>query len=582
MNNIEEIDITETSGRLTQYTTFVSPQSDAFSDFVEIYSAGYNKLIRAQRYGKYFALKALASPYKDDPYYQQLLRKEFDLTLGLDHPYVTRVYSLEEVKPYGLCMVMAYVDGRTLDAYLKENPSKANRRRVVRQMLDALAYCHTQQIVHRDLKPSNVLVTKNGDNVRVIDFGLSDSDYYAILKEPAFSRRYASPEQLRHESLDCRTDIYSFGLLLREIFPREYGHIVRKCCKPNREQRYANASEVAKQFGKPWRTLAIATAIVLLVLATLWGAHAYKHVNISPFDVETPESTHLKCSVVDGKAHIVGGTDVKGHLIIPATIKHGLRTYAVTEIDSMAFKMALGITRLTLPEGLLKIGEAAFFECSNLTDTLVLPVSLESVGYAAFCATDLTHVVLRSRYMKKCGIEKSMSLFFSCANLQQLVIDSTVENMDEDIMQDSYIQEVVMPDNWEELPTACFANISGVKNYKFPPRLKKIKDTALWNAFAPRLILPESLVYVGGYAFRFALSRYIEFGSQIQYIGASSLANLDNLDTLVIRAVTPPQVTPTTFECTHTEKIVLMVPSESIERYQQDSIFSRFKIKPLE
>ncbi|MCQ2298783.1 MAG: leucine-rich repeat protein [Bacteroidales bacterium] len=580
MNNIEEMDTEETSGRLAQHTTFASPQSDAFSGFEEIYSSGCNRLVRAQRYGKYFALKALTAPYKDDPYYQQLLRKEFDLSLALDHPHVIRVYSLEVVEPYGLCLVMAYVDGRTLDAYLAEKPSKASRRRVVRQMLDALAYCHKQQIVHRDLKPSNVLVTKNGDNVRIIDFGLSDSDYYAILKEPAFSRRYASPEQLRMAPLDCRTDIYSFGLLLREIFPRGYGRIVRKCCRPNRERRYANAGEVAKRFGKPWRAVALVAAFVLLLLAAMWGVHAYRHVDIRPFEVETPEGNCLRCSVVDGKAHIIGGSDVKGHLVIPSTIRHGLRTYAVTEIDSVAFEMALGITRLTLPEGLRRIGTSAFFECSNLTDTLVLPESLEVVCKAAFSGTALTHVVLRSRHLMR-GNQETMSLFLSCANLQRLVMDTTVEDIDEGIFDQSYIQEVVLPENMEELPPSSLAGIVGVKSYRFPSGLKRIRTSAFWASVVPRIVLPDSVVYVEGYVFRTALSRYIEFGSQIQHIGAAALANLNNLDTLVIRSATPPRITPSTFEGTNTERCVLMVPSESVERYKRDSVFSRFVVKPL-
>lgn len=59
------------------------------------------------------------------------------------------------------------------------------RRRAVGQILDAIAYFHLQGVVHRDLKPSNILITDNGADVKIIDFGLSDADRYAILKQPA-------------------------------------------------------------------------------------------------------------------------------------------------------------------------------------------------------------------------------------------------------------------------------------------------------------------------------------------------------------------------------------------------------------
>lgn len=327
--------------------------------------------------------------------------------------------------------------------------------------------------------------------------------------------------------------------------------------------------------------LALAAAILLLALAALWGVHAYGHVDISPFDVVTPEGAHLRRSVVDGKAHIVGGTDVRGHMVIPPTVKHGSRTYVVAEIDLMAFDFELGLTRLTLPEGLLKIGESAFYECANLTDTLVLPTSLECIGKAAFCATDLTHVVLRSRHLLRGDPDNPMDLFFSCANLRQLIIDTTVVGIDNDLLKNSFIQEVIVPDSWEELPTASLAGIVNVQKYRFPSRLKKINPGALWGTTAPRVVLPDSLAYVRGYAFRYAQSRCIEFGPQIRYIGASSLADLANLDTLVIRSAEPPQTTPTTFEGTNMGDCVLLVPAESIERYRNDSTFSQFRIGPL-
>ena len=209
---------TETSG----YIDDIEPDyvlSDRFEIECELPSEGYNRLFKAVRYGKYFVLKGLKEKYRDNNLYRGLIIKEFDILVSLNHPNIVRCYGIEEVEDLGLCIIMEYVDGVTLDRFLETKPSSAQRRKVVKQMLNAMDYYHELQLVHRDLKPSNILITNNAHNVRIIDFGLADTDYYAVFKEPAFTRQYASPEQLNGEKLDCRSDIYSFGKVLAKIFP---------------------------------------------------------------------------------------------------------------------------------------------------------------------------------------------------------------------------------------------------------------------------------------------------------------------------------------------------------------------------
>ena len=208
----------QSSGRILPSEPTTYSIGSTFSDLEEMPAGGYNRLLRGVRYGKYFVLKGLKSEHADDETFRSMLRKEFEIMVQLDHPNIVRVYSLEEVAGVGLCIVMEYVDGRPLDQWLATKPSKAARRRVARQLLEAMSHWHQMQVVHRDLKPSNVLITRNGNNVRVIDFGLSDTDQYAILKEPAYTLSYASPEQIDGGPLDGRSDIYSFGRLLGLIF----------------------------------------------------------------------------------------------------------------------------------------------------------------------------------------------------------------------------------------------------------------------------------------------------------------------------------------------------------------------------
>lgn len=216
--------------------------SNAFSNHLELGSSGYCRLFKAARYGKWYVLKGLQPQHASDPLYMAMLDKEFEMAVKMEHPNIVHVYSHETDAVVGPCIVMEYIDGRTLAEFLKENPPMALRRKVVHQLLDAMSYYHALQIVHRDLKPSNILVTRNGDNVKLIDFGLADADDYAMLKEPAYTKGYAAPEQVTEgASVDCRTDLYAFGVLLSKIFPHRYRYIVHRCTQPDPNRRFRDA-----------------------------------------------------------------------------------------------------------------------------------------------------------------------------------------------------------------------------------------------------------------------------------------------------------------------------------------------------
>lgn len=132
-----------------------------------------------------------------------------------------------------------------------------------------MSYFHTKGIIHRDLKPSNILITRNGGNVKVIDFGLSDSDEYAILKQPSGSVKYSAPEQSEGDvAVDLRADIYAFGAMLPEFgLAGVYKRIARKATQRNVASRYANAGQVQSAIldaGK-LRVARVASMAVVLV-----------------------------------------------------------------------------------------------------------------------------------------------------------------------------------------------------------------------------------------------------------------------------------------------------------------------------
>lgn len=219
---------------------------DTRTSYEEVPSWSFNRLVKARRQGRWFMLKGLKPEYKDQAIYLELLKKEYALMAQLDHPNIVKAYAKEENDVLGPCIVMEYIGGVRLDTFLSGNPTKAARRKVVDQLVDALAYIHSKQILHRDLKPGNILVTHNGGNVKIIDFGLSDADDYAILKQSAGTKDYMAPEQTSGKTVDCRSDIYSFGLILRKIFPHRYRTVAAKCTRKDPDKRYGSMEMVRK------------------------------------------------------------------------------------------------------------------------------------------------------------------------------------------------------------------------------------------------------------------------------------------------------------------------------------------------
>lgn len=145
--------------------------------------------------------------------------REIKLLASLDHPNIAQLHTAF-TDDNRLVMIMEYVEGTSMAARLKAGPiSVADTLNYIDQVLNALSYAHQQNIIHRDIKPANMMLTPQGI-VKVMDFGIARSDTDRTLTLAGTSLgtiNYMSPEQVKGEPADPRSDLYSVGICLYEM-----------------------------------------------------------------------------------------------------------------------------------------------------------------------------------------------------------------------------------------------------------------------------------------------------------------------------------------------------------------------------
>lgn len=185
---------------------------------------------------------------------ERCVRPELKIARKVVHPNVCRVFDLGQAGDE-LFLTMEYVAGKTLKQRLATGrlPSK-EAHEVVLGVLDALVAIHEAGVVHRDLKPSNVMITPEGDAV-VLDFGLAADLSAGPLPEPSpvGTAKYASPEQVRGEPATARSDLYSFGVLAREVYARTYKKAIPRAIEEVLARATAEAPEARVESARELR-----------------------------------------------------------------------------------------------------------------------------------------------------------------------------------------------------------------------------------------------------------------------------------------------------------------------------------------
>ena len=301
--------------------------------------------------GRFIGLKFLPEQLARDHQATERFRREARAASALNHPNICTIYEIGEVNgQYFLAMEL--LEGRTLRDHIGGKALEPDKLLdLAVQIADGLDAAHGQGIIHRDVKPGNIFVTARG-HIKILDFGLAKVtyDHYRVAEAVGVSAlptaagvtqdilttpgiavgtiAYMSPEQARGETLDARTDLFSFGTVLYEMasgqrpfpgetsaavsdsilhatppppshfnpqLPTELDRIIRKALEKDRSKRFASASDMRAEFQKlrqqrlvesstgvpivqvVRKPSVIAGMLIVLVLAGLSSGLIYRH-----------------------------------------------------------------------------------------------------------------------------------------------------------------------------------------------------------------------------------------------------------------------------------------------------------------
>ena len=222
LKSAEEISITKTLITPTERLQKGSSIAGRYQIIEELGRGGMGVVYKAEdtKLKRTVALKFLPSELTHIPDVKERFMREAQAAAALDHPNICTVYEFDEAEEKTF-ISMAYIEGQSLKKKIESGPLELDEAtRIALQVAEGLQKAHKNGVVHRDIKSANIMVTEE-DQAKIMDFGLARVAGSTLVTKEGMTMgtiAYMSPEQARGEEVDHRTDIWSLGVVLYEMF----------------------------------------------------------------------------------------------------------------------------------------------------------------------------------------------------------------------------------------------------------------------------------------------------------------------------------------------------------------------------
>lgn len=216
---------------------------------MEINNSSINTIVTAKDGSKDILTIGLKEAYGSKPNFQRYMRQEYERGKDLDSNYIFKFIALNDDAEKGVVVITEWEDSRDLTEWLREGHSDDEKRKVFRQVANAIDYIHSKGLVHGCLNATNIFITRKGDDVKLLTFKVRYTD---IMKQPQECLKYVAPEAKDGTvGLDARADIYSLGVLLKALgFDMEYHNVIEKCCRFGRNERFYSVASLLEAVDK--------------------------------------------------------------------------------------------------------------------------------------------------------------------------------------------------------------------------------------------------------------------------------------------------------------------------------------------
>lgn len=467
-----------------------------------------------------------------------LLHKEFALGKSISHGNIVGYHSICENSDE-LYILMEYVQGCTIEERLENDRGffmkEHNVWRILLQLLDGLKVLHSKSIAYVDINASNIMLTQVGNNVKIVDLGFCFSNEFSHTL--GATKDFAAPEVIEGNvsNIDERSDIYSVGCLMRHISKRcgakyslQFKKIMNRCLEADKAKRFATVDEMIRTISRCNRghKIAIVALAMLAVIAgsvLLTGSVGQNEDTDMVFQSEA-DIIYRVLSHEEETCEVIGGEGRGGNIYIDSHVTFKGRDYKTMSIADSAF-VERDILSVHIPEGVQKIGHAAFFGCDSVV-TISLPNTIKE-----FCNSFINMKSLKIVKFPSKLKTISSSAFVDCKAIETLCVPEGVERIGFD----------------------AFGRCYGLKNVMLPLSLKVLERGVFWKCKGlEEITIPATVEEIGDYAFY----------------------HCDSLKHIYLYAQKPPAITT----ILNKSDAVIHVPVTAVEHYKNHPYWAKYNI----